>query len=92
MRALALVLLLAACKGGDPVPAVPDADRNDAPTDVSTACLDPDGTPPNCFDPTLCEPVEDADFLNGCTGGQCIAFDNTARLPLFNNGNLPPLP
>jgi hypothetical protein len=30
--------------------------------------------------------------LNACTDSQCSHFDNVARLPNYNGGNLPPLP
>jgi hypothetical protein len=94
MKALlvGLLALVAACKGEDPRPEVPDATRIDAPVDAAAACLDPQGTPAGCFRQDVCEPDEDTDFLNGCTGGACVAYDNTARLPLYNNGALPPLP
>lgn len=93
MRALVLILLVAACKdGSDPVPQVPDtAIVVDTPPDTSTACLLPGGNPANCFDQNTCEPTEDVDFLNGCTDGSCVGFDNTARLPHYNGGNLPAL-
>jgi hypothetical protein len=88
-----LVMLLAfACKGDNPAPDFPDANRPDANVDAPAACFDPGGSPANCFDQTVCEPTEDTDFLNGCTDNQCIPFANAARLPLYNNGNLPPLP
>jgi hypothetical protein len=45
--------------------------------------------PNNCY---KCPPVAELQFLNQCTASQCSPFDNAARLPLYNNGNLPPLP
>ena len=37
-------------------------------------------------------PVSLADFLNACTDGECVPFDNT-RLPLYTPGQaLPPIP
>jgi hypothetical protein len=95
MRALLLALalaLVAACKGEDPRPDVPDATRIDAAADAPAACFDPAGTPAGCFRQDACEPDDDTDFLNGCTDGSCVAFDNAARLPLYNAGTLPPLP
>jgi hypothetical protein len=93
LAALTAIMLVAfACKGDNPAPDFPDSNRADAAVDAPTACFDPDGTPANCFDQSVCEPVEDPDFLNGCTDKQCIPFANAQRLPLYNNGNLPPLP
>ncbi len=93
MKALWISLaLVAGCKSENPAPDLPDASRADAPVDVATVCLDPSGSPANCFQQDVCAPTEDVDFLNGCTDQQCIAFDNAARLPRFNNGSLPPLP
>ena len=40
-----------------------------------------------------CEPVELVQFLNACTDGRCVKFDNAARLPLYKAGEpLPPVP
>lgn len=39
-----------------------------------------------------CTPVTLEQHLNQCTDSQCVPFDNAARLPLFNGGNLPPIP
>lgn len=53
------------------------------------------GAPPNCNGPNdcySCPPKTGNQFLNACTGSQCSPFDNVARLPLYNNGNLPPIP
>jgi hypothetical protein len=33
-----------------------------------------------------------AQFLNRCSASACYPFNNAARLPLYNGGNLPPLP
>jgi hypothetical protein len=49
----------------------------------------------NCDGPSgcyACPPKSTDQFLNACTNAQCSAFDNVARLPLYNSGNLPPLP
>lgn len=49
----------------------------------------------NCAGPNdcyACPPKVDEQFLNACTAAQCAPFDNVTRLPLYNNGNLPPLP
>jgi hypothetical protein len=48
-------------------------------------CLGPN----DCW---LCTPTNDGQFLNHCTDAQCSFFDDAARLPLYNGGNLPPLP
>jgi hypothetical protein len=45
--------------------------------------------PAGCYD---CPPHTNSQFLNQCTNAQCAAFDNAARLPLYNGGNLPPVP
>ncbi|MFT3773685.1 MAG: hypothetical protein QM820_50570 [Minicystis sp.] len=53
------------------------------------------GAAPNCDGPNgcyACAPKKNEEFLNACTTAQCSPFDNAARLPLYNNGNLPPVP
>jgi hypothetical protein len=53
------------------------------------------GAPPNCDGPNgcfSCPPKTGNQLLNACTGSQCSPFDNVARLPLYNNGNLPAIP
>ena len=53
------------------------------------------GVPPNCDGPSgcySCPPKTGNQFLNACTNSQCSPFDNVARLPLYNNGNLPAIP
>jgi hypothetical protein len=95
MKTLALIsfaMFAVGCKSDDPVPDFPDAPPPDADIDASPTCFDPSGTPAHCFLQTTCVPEDDVDFLNGCTDGQCIPYDNPARLPRFNGGNLPPLP
>jgi hypothetical protein len=52
---------------------------------TSTNCDGPNG----CF---ACAPQANKEFLNACTNAQCSPFDNVARLPLYNGGNLPPVP
>ena len=52
---------------------------------VDPACVGEDG----CY---ACDPTNDPEFLNACTEAQCSAFDNEARLPLYNGGDLPPVP
>ncbi len=89
---ISILVLVAACKSDDPVPDFPDASTPDAALDAPASCFDPAGTPARCFLQSACEPDEDTDFLNGCTSGQCLPYDNVVRLPRFNNGNLPPLP
>lgn len=54
---------------------------------VAPGCLDPSG----CFSAS-CTPQSTEQFLNRCTDSTCAPFDNAARLPLFNGGNLPSLP
>jgi len=39
-----------------------------------------------------CEPTRTEHFLDACTESQCSPFDNAARLPLFADGDLPPVP
>ncbi len=85
------VLLATACKDENPKPDLPDASSVDSPGDANV-CLLENGTPKNCFDLASCEPATTEDLLNGCTDVGCIPFDNVARLPRYNNGNLPPLP
>lgn len=94
MKTLVLILtvvLATACKDENPKPALPDASNPDSAVDASAVCLAPEGTPANCFQHDVCEPTQDVDFLNGCTDEQCVPFDNVARLPRYNNGNLPAL-
>lgn len=53
------------------------------------------GAPPECNGPNgcfACPPKTGNQILNACTASQCSPFDNVARLPLYNNGTLPPLP
>lgn len=53
------------------------------------------GGSPNCAGPNgcyACPPKETDQYLNACTDSQCSPFDNVTRLPLYNGGNLPPLP
>jgi hypothetical protein len=42
-----------------------------------------------CWD---CAPTQNVHFLNACTDAACSPFDNVARLPLYNGGDLPPIP
>ena len=87
--AVATAALLTACGGGgDAAPTRADAG------DVADAAPDPDAAPgcvtdDGCF---ACAPVELEQFLNRCTDAQCFGFDDAARLPLYNDGDLPPLP
>lgn len=39
-----------------------------------------------------CEPTENDHFLDACTDSQCAPFDNDDRLPLYDGGELPPVP
>ena len=48
-------------------------------------CDGPDG----CYD---CKPTSNVQHLNACTDAQCSKFDDVARLPLYNGGDLPALP
>lgn len=53
------------------------------------------GAPPECNGPNgcyACPPKTGNQFLNACTSSQCSPFDDVARLPLYNGGNLPPIP
>lgn len=47
-----------------------------------------DGGPTTCATaPAACfpgEPQKLEDYLNACTDGECIPFDNVARLPLYD--------
>ncbi|HEY6725251.1 MAG TPA: hypothetical protein VI197_14550 [Polyangiaceae bacterium] len=49
-------------------------------------------TDEECFDLTACAPTRDAHVLNQCTESNCFAYDNAANLPLYNGGDLPPVP
>ena len=56
---------------------------------------DGSGGAANCDGPNgcySCPPKTGSQFLNACTSTQCSPFDNGKRLPLYNNGNLPPIP
>lgn len=67
---------------------VTDAGSDDAAVepDASPDCLGDEG----CF---KCEPTALLEFLNRCTDGQCVPFDNVARVPLYEPGKpLPPVP
>lgn len=44
--------------------------------------------PPGCFKGV---PSSDGELLNQCTSGQCLPFDNCARLGLCGSGELPAL-
>jgi hypothetical protein len=53
------------------------------------------GAPPSCDGVNgcySCPPKTGNQLLNACTGSQCSPFDNVARLPLYNSGNLPAIP
>jgi len=40
-----------------------------------------------------CAPTIDPQFLNSCTTGQCVPFDDKTRVPMANpDGSLPPVP
>lgn len=51
----------------------------------SDSCEGPKG----CYS---CDPQESTHYLNHCTESECEPFDNAARLPLLEDGKLPPLP
>jgi hypothetical protein len=98
MRTFVVAALIAlttvACKKNNPEPDVPDARHADAAVPDAVADASPDA-PPSCTSDAgcfVCEPVTTPDFLNACTDSTCIPFDNEARLPRYNHGNLPPLP
>lgn len=92
-----LIVIASACSSSSeeaapsrpPVPVVPENDAGTTPeggTDVDAGCVGPNG----CY---ACEPVQELDYLNACTDGQCTPFDNAARLPLYKAGQaLPPIP
>ena len=82
---LAVATLTACPKDENPYPDVTDAAIDASPEVDGSACVGPEG----CFS---CEPEQTEEFLNACTDGSCFGFDNVARLPRYNNGNLPPLP
>jgi hypothetical protein len=42
----------------------------------------------NCYN---CAPKKPDQFLNHCTDATCAPFDDVARLPRYNGGNLPPI-
>ncbi len=91
---IALVLLVTACGKSSPHPVINDAPHVpdaavDASPDAPPSCIDP---ATGCFKSDVCQPQQLDDFLNACTTVPCQEFDNTARLPLYNDGNLPPLP
>lgn len=86
-------LSLVGCKDSNPHPNVVDAHHIDAPLDAlidaPDSCIDPST---GCFKSDVCEPTQLTDYLNACTTVACETFDDVTRLPLYNNGNLPPLP
>lgn len=100
-RTLLLALAaVAACREPDPIPtdrdsATDGSGQTDAPVadvsdarggdgDTDASCTGPDG----CF---ACTPQGTLEHLNRCTGTTCVPFDNAARLPRYNNGDLPPI-
>lgn len=97
VAALAASFAAQACGGGNN-PTPPTSSTNSmgggggATTSASTgggggdpACTGKDG----CY---ACAPQNNAQILQACTSAQCSPFDNVARLPLYNNGDLPPVP
>ena len=106
LGSMIFVLALVACGGGssNPEPS-PDAalrpdsgviDAGAIDAAVADAGADADLTPDancegdgGCY---ACEPHTGTEILNHCTSGQCQPFDNEARLPRYNHGNLPPAP
>ena len=72
-----------------PVPVVSTDDAGtttDGGPEVDAGCIGPNG----CY---ACAPVQELDYLNACTDGQCTPFDNAARLPLYKAGQpLPAIP
>jgi hypothetical protein len=93
-----LALGLGACGSDNPKPvivdgAVTDGAVADAPT--GDGGLDGAADAANCVSDGgcyTCAAETTSQFLNHCTTGQCFPFDNEARLPLYNHGNLPPAP
>ncbi len=94
LECLPLIVLVACSKA--PEDEAPS--RQPIPTATTTSTIPDGGDAPDaaCFGPGQCfkcEPVQLVEFLNACTDGKCIPFDNAARLPLFKAGEpLPPVP
>lgn len=95
--AVTLVLALGACSSEEaaapsrpPIP--PPIPTEDGGPGTEGGTL-PDGAPaPDCFDATKTKPVEPAQFLNQCNGGECFKFDNGTRVEGWKSGQpLPPL-
>ena len=78
--------------GGTPVNPAPDGGTD--PGNPDTGVVVPPlescevATEDGCY--ANCLPVVDEHFLNRCTDG-CFPFNNAERLPLYVNGELPPL-
>lgn len=74
--------------GGDATTATTGTGTGGSGTGGSGGVLDCDG-PNGCYD---CPPQTDKQFHEACTDANCSPFDDVARLPLYNNGNLPAIP
>jgi len=72
-----------------------DADETPPITIAPVGDVDAGGSTSTDGDASACittPPVALTDFLNACTDGECVPFDNT-RLPLYTPGQaLPPIP
>jgi hypothetical protein len=103
MRRLALILALAvglaagcnAIFGISDYSVVDDASAGDGANDSGEAAVNCDNFDPStgvCY-PSPCPPKTDPEFLNACTGSQCIPFDDTKRIPGYSpDGSLPLVP
>jgi hypothetical protein len=62
----------------------------DGPGEAAPSCDNFDPASGNCYP---CAPTIDPQFLNSCTNGQCVPFDDKTRVPRANpDGSLPPVP
>lgn len=91
-------VLVNACSSSSEEAAPSRPPHTTTPAPVAEGGVAEDAAPPDpscvgdagCY---LCEPQHLTDFLNACTDGECIPFDNAARLPLYKAGEaLPPVP
>ena len=58
--------------------------------EAAPSCSMYDAAGGRCFP---CAPTLDPEFLNACTGAQCVPFDDTTRVSgVLADGGLPPVP
>ena len=58
--------------------------------EAAPSCSMYDAAGGQCFP---CTPTLDPEFLNACTGAQCVPFDDTTRVRgVLADGGLPPVP